>query len=95
MATWKSNGKDGQSRYECDSIRNCSPLKIHDDLYALYAGCGGRACCARGLSLDAQSYINYIDRPIGSAVLIDAHACTRQSISRDILFRVFFTTFYR
>lgn len=28
---------------ERDSIRNCTSIKIHDDLYALYAGCGGRA----------------------------------------------------
>lgn len=74
VATWMANGEDGQTRYECDSIRNCSPLKIHDDLYALYAGCGGRVRCARGLSLDARSYINYACLPIGSVALIDVHA---------------------
>lgn len=45
---------------KCNWIRNCRPLKIHDDLYVLYFRWGGRASCASSSGpFDELPYINY------------------------------------
>lgn len=45
---------------KCNWIRNCRPLKIHDDLYVLYFRWGGRASFANSSGpFDELPYINY------------------------------------